>query len=282
MVSIVDANDTKNVRSGLTKNESLLLSSLSEKGKTIFGVKEIVTELKCSYKYAKVVANNLSKKGWVTILRRGIYLIIPLSARVKSHYTEHEFVIASHFASAYYIRYWSALNYHRFTEQTPFTVFIATTKRMKNRRVLDIRYNFVTLIRKKFFGFTPVAVSSSQVNISDHEKTLADALDHPEYCGGISEVAKCLWHSREKVSLKKIIRYSRRMGNSTIVKRLGYLTEILNMDVDTNTQTEMKNSISTGMSILDPTMPKKGTYTTKWNLLLNTSKKDLEEWRQSL
>jgi predicted transcriptional regulator of viral defense system len=278
---MIDASYTENVRAGLTRNESLLLSSLSEKGKTIFKIEDIATELKCSYKYAKVLANNLTKKKWVIVLRRGVYLIVPLSAGVRSHYTEHEFVIASHLVSPYYIAYWSALNFYGFTEQTPFAVFVATTKRTKNREVLNTKYNFVTL-SKKFFGFEPTAVSTYKINISDREKTLADALDHSEYCGGIPEVAKSVWNAKEKVSIEKIASYAERMGNTAIVKRLGYLAESLNMNVASEILSKMRGMISRGMSALDSTRPKKGVYNTRWNLLVNVSKETLEEMRRNL
>jgi predicted transcriptional regulator of viral defense system len=278
---MADASYTENVRAGLTRNESLLLSSLSEKGKTIFRIEDVVNELMCSYKYAKVLANNLTKKKWVINLRRGVYLIVPLSAGVSAHYTEHEFVIASHLVSPYYIAYWSALNFHGFTEQTPFTVFVATTKRTKNREVLNTKYNFVTLSKRKFFGFEPTAVSTYKINISDREKTLADALDHPEYCGGIPEAAKSLWNAKEKVSMEKIVSYAERMRNTAIVKRLGYLLESLNINVDSEILSKMRGMISPGMSALDPTCPRKGTYNTRWNLLLNISKETLEELRRN-
>jgi predicted transcriptional regulator of viral defense system len=229
-----------------------------------------------------VLANNLAKKKWVIILRRGVYLIVPLSAGVKSRYTEHEFVIASYLVSPCYIAYWSALNFHRFTEQTPFTVFVATTKRTKNMEVLNIKYNFITLSKGKFFGFEPTAVGTYNINISDREKTLADALDHAEYCGGLLEVAKSLWNANEKVSMDKIVGYAERMGNTAIVKRLGYLVESLNLSVDSGILSKMRKMISPGMSALDPTRPKKGTYNTRWNLLLNISKETIEELRRSV
>lgn len=275
-----DANNAENVRAGLSRNESLLLSSLSERDKTIFSLKDVIDELTCSYKYAKAIANNLAKKKWIIILRRGTYLIVPLSAGVKSHYTEHEFVIASHLVSPYYIAYWSALNFHGFTEQTPFGVFVATTKRMKNREILNTRYNFVTLNKRKFLGFTAATIGAHKINVSDYEKTIADALDHSEYCGGISEVAKCLWNAKEKVSLEKVLKYAEIMGNSAIVKRLGYLLESLNIEKDEKLLLEMRRLISPGISVLDPNMPRKGKYTTRWNLLLNVSKEKLEEWRR--
>jgi predicted transcriptional regulator of viral defense system len=277
----MDANITENVRGGLSRSESQLLAALSEKGKNIFKIEDIMVELKCSYEYAKVLANNLTKKKWVIRLKRGIYLIVPLSAGVKSRYTEHEFVIASHLASPYYISYWSALNFYGFTEQTPFTVFVATPKRIKSREVMNIKYKFITLSRRKFFGFEPTVVSTYKINISDREKTLADALDHPEYCGGMVEVAKSLWNSRKEVSIEKFIVYAERMGNATIIKRLGYLVESLDVDFDLKVLSKLRGMISLGMSAFDPTLPKKGRYNSRWNLLLNVSEETLEEWRRN-
>jgi len=170
---MADASVTENIRAGLSRNESILLSSLSEKDKTIFKLEDVMAELKCPYTYAKVLAYNLARKKWIIVLRRGVYLIVPLSAGIKSQYTEHEFVIASYLVSPYYIAYWSALNFHGFTEQTPFSVFVATTRRIQNIEVLNVKYNFVTLNKRKFFGFEPTAVGTYKVNVSNREKTLA-------------------------------------------------------------------------------------------------------------
>ena len=281
LVSMVGANVTDSVRGGLSRGESLLLAALSEKGKSIFKIEDVMAELRCSYEYAKVLVNSLTKKKWLIALKRGVYLIVPLSAGVKSRYTEHEFVIASHLVSPYYIAYWSALNFYGFTEQMPFTVFVATTKRVKSREVLNIKYRFITVSGKKFFGFEPVAVSNFRVNVSDRDKTLADALDHPEYCGGMFEVAKSLWNAKELVSVEKIAGYAERMGNAAIVKRLGYLVEVLDVDVDLNVLSRLRGVISRGMSTFDPTLSKKGRYNTRWNLLLNVSEETFEGWKRN-
>jgi len=278
---MTDASVTENIRAGLSRNESLLLSSLSEKDKTIFKLEDVMTELKCPYTYAKVLANNLARKKWIIVLKRGVYLIVPLSAGTKSQYTEHEFVIASYLVSPYYIAYWSALNFHGFTEQTPFSVFVATTQRIQNREALNVKYNFVTLSKRKFFGFEPTVVGTYKVNVSNREKTLADALDHPEYCGGVLEVAKSLLSAERKVSMGRIVSYAERMGNTAILKRLGYLIESLELNAESEILSIMRAKISPGMSTLDPTRPKTRTYNTRWNLLVNISKENLEELRHN-
>lgn len=280
LVTMSDTNDTKNIRIGLSKTESQLLSSLAEARKNIFSLDNVTSELNCSYKNAKVIANRLVKKKWLIRLRRGKYLLVPLSAGVKGKYTEHEFVIASNLVNPYYIGYWSALNHYGFTEQIPLTVFVVTTKRLKNRKILDVDYRFVTVNRKKFFGFTKVAIANSTVNISDKEKTIADALDHHEYCGGIAEVTKCLWNARKEISFSKLVAISLKMGNTAILKRLGYLSEILEIKLPEEVTSKISSNLGKGFSPLDTMASKKGKYYTRWNLLLNIPEESLLEWRR--
>jgi predicted transcriptional regulator of viral defense system len=276
-----DTNNEKTVRKGLSSGESWLLSSLAEKRKNIFSLNDITLELSCPYERAKVIANRLVKKKWIIPLSRGKYLLVPLSAGVEGKYTEHEFVIASKLVNPYYIGYWSALNYYRFTEQTPLTVFVATTKRLRSRKILGTEYRFITLSKRKFFGFTRMAVANSTVNISEKEKTIADSLDHPEYCGGISEVAKCLWKARGEISLKRLVDVALKMGNSSILKRFGYLSEILGIELPENLASRITSSLRRGFSLLDPAAGGRGKYSTKWNLLVNVPVESLLEWRES-
>src|SRR3990172_9213144 len=130
-------NSTKNIRTGISDMEARLLSTLAKEGKTIFELEDISNILKKSYRYTKVIADRLRKKKWLIQITRGKYLLSPLSAGLESEYTEHEFVMASHLAGEkpYYIAYWSALNHYGFTEQTPFTVFVATTSRIPNIKI---------------------------------------------------------------------------------------------------------------------------------------------------
>jgi predicted transcriptional regulator of viral defense system len=67
-------------------------------------------------------------------IEKGKYLTIPLGAK-KGGYTINEFVIGSQLVKPAVIAYWSALNYHWFTEQIPNTVFIQTTARKKVIRI---------------------------------------------------------------------------------------------------------------------------------------------------
>lgn len=266
------------VRQPLSSMESTLLSYLAEEDANIFTIRDVEDHLGKPYNNAKVIANRLVKKRWAIRLGGGKYLVVPLEAGVKAEYTEHEFIIASHLVEPYYIAFWSALNYHGLTEQIPRTVFVATIKRFGNRRILDTNYRFITPGGKKFFGYQPESIGNAKVNVSDAEKTIADCLDHPEYCGGLDEVVKAIRGGQDRVSTEKLVTYGLRMGNSTILKRLGFLTEYLGIG---HTK-ELINSILTetkkGYSLLDPTEKRGGRYLARWGLQINVSENRLREW----
>ena len=277
-------NSTQDIRKGITEKEAYLLSTLAKEGKTIINLKDIIRVTGASRDYAKVRANRLHNKKWLIRITNGRYLIPPLSAGVKSEYTEHEFVIAADLAKkkSYYIAYWSALNYYGYTEQTPFTVFVATTCRIPSIKIHGVSYKFVTINKTKLFGTTNHMVVRQKIVISDKEKTIVDALDHPEYCGGIEEVAKCLWNARDDVSFAKIMAYAKKIKNSTVIKRLGYLIDVLGIDVPSDFYEQARGLIGSGRSWLDPhlttiTTNKKKRSNMKWNLFVNVPAESLLE-----
>ncbi len=266
--------DTHNIRRGLSDREAVLLSTLAMKGKSIIGYGDVSDTLDTSYQNARKVVQRLSHKKWLLPIMGGRYLISPLAAGSKSEYTEHEFVVASSLAAKrpYYVAYWSALNYYGYTEQTPVTVFLATTARIPRMTIHGVEYMFVTIREKKFFGTVGGFVAGQTFTISDRDKTIVDALDHPEYCGGIDTVARCLWNARKDISFERILEYAQAMQNSTIIKRMGYLADVLGIAISTPVYDRMHAMIRPGRSLLDTlSASRNGKFNAKWNLLVNRS-----------
>ena len=92
-----------------------------------------------------------------------------------------------------------------------------------------------------------------KIQISNREKTIVDALDHPEYCGGIEQVAKCLWNATKnnEISIERIMEYAKMIKNSTVIKRFGYLVDRLEIKVPDILYRQMLNLIGSGYSLLD-------------------------------
>jgi predicted transcriptional regulator of viral defense system len=257
----------KERRKGLTGRESLLISTLARLDKKIFGIEDARAVI---VKDTGRVMSSLMSKKWVLPLKKGLYAIVPLDVGVKGadSFILHNFVIASHLAESYYIGYWSALNHHGLSEQIPRTTFVATTKAKMPLNILDADYYFVKLEKRKFFGFERTEIEGWKVNISSPEKTLADCLDYPEHSGGIEEVARAIYLNHEEIDMKKVYKFGEKMGNNTILKRLGCILEATGL-LDKYGGLFSDFAPSKGYTALDPVSPRRGKHTSRWGLLVN-------------
>ena len=236
--------------------------------KKIFTIEEAVKITGIDKNTLKVLLSRLEKRGWVERIEKGKYIIIPLGAE-KGEYTLHEFIIGSLLVKPSTIAYWSALNYHGFTEQIPNTVFVQTTTRKKRQdlRIFGVRYKIIRIKPEKFFGIEKIWIEEFQVPITDREKTVIDCLDKPRYCGGIIEIAKAF---REELDTEKLREYALRMDNSAIIRRLGYLCDYFEVSIDLP-KPKTRNYI-----LLDPTMPGEGNVDSKWRVIVNVELEGLE------
>ena len=218
----------------------------------------------------KIALHRLEQKGKIERIEKGKYLIIPLGAE-KGKYTLHEFVIGSLLIDSYSIAYWSVLNYYGLTEQIPTTVFIQTTARKKNQNitVFGIEYKIIKIREPKYFGIKKEWIEETQINITDKEKTIIDCLDKPQYAGGVIEVTKAL--KNNTFDNKKLASYAQRIGNSGVIRRLGYLCELLSIKIN------LPKLNTRNYLLLDPTMPEKGPKSAKWKLIINLDEKVLGE-----
>ncbi|MEM3800006.1 MAG: type IV toxin-antitoxin system AbiEi family antitoxin [Thermoprotei archaeon] len=253
-------------RRTLSDRESRILSTLSYSGKTIFTVRDI----KEFTGNPRGVIDPLIRKRWVLKIRKGVYAIAPFEAGElgAASYTLHSFVVASVLVEPYYIGYWSALNHHRLTDQTPPAVYVATTKPRHSRRILDTYYRFVTIPPHKMFGVEEVEIEGRKVRVSTREKTLVDCLDHPEHAGGIEEVAKALYFSEHEIDFNKLADYANKIGNGAVPKRLGYIAQTLGYEE--LSQLLFSERLTSGYSLLDPTLSRRGRIVERWRLVVNT------------
>jgi len=245
------------------------LSKLAKHGE-IFTIEDAYKITHIEKHYLRKLLYRLEKRGAIERIERGKYIIIPLYGE-KGKYTLSEFIIGSFLVEPCAIAYWSALNHYGLTEQIPTTVFVQTIswKKKQEINVFGVRYRIVRVKEDKFFGIRREWIEETQINITDKEKTIIDCLDKPQYCGGIIEVAKAL--KNEEFGKDKLINYAKNIGNSGVIRRLGYLCDLLNISIaipEVNTRNYL---------YLDPTMGHKGSKSAKWRLIVNLGEKTLGE-----
>jgi len=278
----------KETRLGLGAAEAKVLSDFSAKGKSVFSISELELELGSAVK-ARKMASKLVTKNWLKRLKRGVYLLLELGAGSKPEWTEDSYYIASKLASPYYVGFYNMFNEYGWTEQIPFSVTVVTTRRFRPVVINGVSYKPVVLSEKKFFGTTVHMFRGREIVVSDPEKTLVDALDHPEYAGGIMEVAKAAYNLSNranssgfhpfgssyhpggvrKVDWKKVVEYAERMGNGAILKRLGYLVDLMELPLADDLREAIRSKLTKGYAPLYPGTKSKGKHNSKWRLVIN-------------
>ena len=266
---------SQNKRKGLSTRESRLLSRLAGAGHQIIAIDDIETTLEVGPNTAREIAARLTEKGWLDRLFPGTYLIIPLTAGEESVYTTHEYLIATYVAKPMYIGYYSALSHHGLTEQVPRTVYVVTPTRAQGREIHGVPYRVTTVTERKFFGYEPTSIEGTTVQVSDLEKTLVDCADHPEFCGGIRELASAMRAADEQgCSWQTVGEYLERLDNGAATKRIVYLADQLGINLPT--REALVASFTSGYSLLDPTRPETGSTDSTYRLRVNVEPATLE------
>jgi predicted transcriptional regulator of viral defense system len=264
-----------NIRQGLSARESQLLAGLAGAGHQIISVDDIETTLEVPPNTAREIASRLTEKGWLDRLFPGTYLIIPLTAGEKAVYTTHEYLIAAHVAEPMYIGYYSALSHHGLTEQAPRTVYVVTPTRAQSREIHGVPYRVTTITERKFFGCEPTSIEGTTVQVSDLEKTLVDCADHPEFCGGVRELATAMRTADDRgCDWDTVGEYLERLDNGAATKRIVYLADQLGIDLPA--REELVASFTSGYSLLDPTRPDTGSTDSTYRLRINVEPATLE------
>ena len=215
----------------------------------------------------------LAARGWLVRVRRGYYATVPLDAIVPTEGRGDPWLIASKvFGPSCYIGGWTACEYWNLTEQLFNATVLFTTRKVRNTETdvqgypLRIRHT----MSDKLFGTQPVWRRRSKVNVSVPSRTLVDILDAPELGGGIRHVAEVLdsYFDSEHLDESLLLGYAGLLGNRTVFKRMGYLLETLGIEAPELVQA-CREEMSSGISLLDPSMPSRGPIRRRWNLRLN-------------
>jgi predicted transcriptional regulator of viral defense system len=266
---------TRLIRLGST--ELRLILTLEEEGKKIFSTADAYRILKSSRDSVNTALYRLRMKGRIEEIERGKYLLIPAKAGYRGKWAEVPFVIASKIVEPYYIGFASALNYWGMTEQVPSTVFVVTTKRKRNLEYGSVKFKFVTFSNRRFFGIVEEEIGDEKFRISSKEKTIADGLIYPKYCGGLDEVVKGIWESQDEIDFMKVMDYSNEMKNESAKRRLLYILDMLGIK---KTYREKLNESPKGFMWLDPSGPREAIgYSKEYGLIINRTKDELMSWR---
>ncbi len=257
--------------------ESKLIFELEKQGKRIFDFQEAVEIVDTSDSSVANVLHRLRKKNRVEQIQKGNYVLNPARSGLDGLWMERMYLVVDHIVDDYYIGFWTAMNFWNMTEQVPMVTMVALTRRKRDVEYADQKIEFINIAESRFFGIIEKKMEDKTFFISSREKTLLDTLTYPQYCGGLSESTKAIWHSKEKLDWDRVLELIDRLDIGAVNRRLGYLLDLLEIKKDIRGELTKE---FTGYRWLYPSSLKDNfSYSKKWGLKLNVSEKDLLGWR---
>lgn len=260
----------------LGRTSAKLISSLYDQNKIIFTIKDVSQITGLSYFSSGRLISELKKRRVISTLKKGKHIIIPQELGSADKYIGNWYVAAREIANSrhYYVGFYSAMKYWGMTTQPIIKIFIVTPVRQSVPKTMADKVSFVFSDRKHIWGVKEEWVTKTdKVRISDIEKTIMDALAHPEYCGGITEIAKGIWLAKDKINFLRLIKYTGRYNKNAVAKRLGYILELLHIENDI--YDDLKKYIKNRYDLLDPTLEKIATARNSWKLIDNVGKEKI-------
>jgi predicted transcriptional regulator of viral defense system len=258
----------KNISSASSK----ILTTFISKNKSWFTLRDayaLFPEL--SDVALRLQIKRMTDEGLLLRIKEGVFYIIPYEQDSERFIPDWHLLAAPLTGSTEgYIGYYSALQIHNLITQPSLKEQIVVNKQVKplEIKVKDVQFQFIYHNQRHFFGYKKIWIDNyNQVLTSDLEKTFIDCLYKPEYAGGIVEIAKAIFMSKDKIVYDKLLQYALKFNSQAVIKRLGYLLELL--EIDTPIVALLQAHRSSSISLLDTEAPKQGKILSKWNIRQN-------------
>lgn len=249
-----------------------LLAYFNERGKPCFDYAEAFKAIPNSKdETVRKLLSDMTRRGLLMRLKSGVYYVIPYEQDAESFIPDWH-LIAEYLVSGadHYIGYYSALQIHNLITQPSMKEQIVVSKQIlpSEIKIKNVPFQFVYHNEKHFFGARKIWIDNfNRVSCSDLEKTFIDCLFKPEYAGGIVEIARAIYASRDKIKFDKLLDYAIKFDSQAVVKRLGFLLEMLGIGgkiVD-----ELQKIKTASYVALDTELPKTGKRISRWSIQQN-------------
>jgi predicted transcriptional regulator of viral defense system len=248
----------------LTENESNILNYIADNEILWFLQKDFNKSGICTFDELKNSLSRLTKTRHLERLERSLYCV----RNFKNTY-----LIANLLSENSVIAYWSALNLHGLTEQIPNIVYSQSLRRKNDKTIFKVRYKFVMVKPEKMFGAMQMGYGNEIFRITDVEKTLLDCFNLPQYSGGYAELIRAFYSA--KISSTRLLEYGLKMNNLSVLKRIGFLSELFQMNGFMRFQQKVLKRVNKKYTLIDPFGEDIGEFIPKWRLRLNITRENL-------
>jgi len=261
----------------LGPKEATVVLSLREQERDVVSASDIITFLG-SESTARKVIHNLLRKGWLSRLVGGRYMVLPPEYGPENLGENNVLALASAIVDPAYIGWWAAASFHGFTTQKPMAISVATQRAMLQRTVEGAEIRFIKVAPRKFFGFQRYEVYGRTASISSPAKTVVDCIDRPDLAGGPAELTRIVFGAADEVDAAELLETARRMKSTALLQRLGFLADLAGWSMPPRLRDQLRTAIpKSARATFGRPDRKDGDigYVADWGLFVHARRDDL-------
>jgi predicted transcriptional regulator of viral defense system len=221
---------------------------------------------------SKDVILSLTRKGALQRVKRGVFIVRPFRTLLRPTSTSAVVQAAVVLQSEpYYLGGAWAFTFHRLTEQQQVSLLDAfVTKRRPARQLGAARLIFhpigATLMK---YGTSDATIEGVSVRVSDVERTLLDALDHPDVVGSVARGVELLTQALPRANQRRLVEYAVRGSRTSTCQRLGVLLGRLGTPERQLAALHARVKQTRSLLSLIPGAPRTGHVNRRWSVVEN-------------
>jgi len=245
-------------RSALIENEFQLLEDAIAQYGVVVTFSQLHELFNKDIQYTRKRISKLAESGWLTRIKKGLYVISDLSTRGTLSIS-HQAVVNLLEENAY-ISFQSALQFHGIYDQLLSSIRAISLERHKSTSVGFYTYKFIYTQEKFFFGWDTYEFDGLDTKIATIEKALIDLIQFHRTSYSTDIVLEKLLDYQDEINQDKLTEYLLR-SNLTTRRIFGFLLDCAGLDTQA-----LHLSVAEGQSVSSISDSQNRVYNHKWKL----------------
>jgi len=245
-------------RNIFTENELQLLEDAMVQHGVVVTFSQLHQLFNKDIQYTRKRISKLVNEGWLTRIKKGLYVISDISTR-GTLAIDHRAVVNLLVEDAY-ISFLSALQFHGYYNQLLSSIRAVSLEQIKSRTIKNYTYHFTTTQAKYFYGWEIHEMDGQEIKIASFEKALIDLIQFHRSAYSTDIVLEKLFDYQDEIDQDKLTQYLLK-SNLTTRRIFGFLLDCAGMDSQ-----QLLLSVANRKSVSAISDAQDKVYNHKWKL----------------
>lgn len=245
-------------RNIFTENELQLLEDAIVQYGVVVTFSQLHQLLNKDVQYTRKRISKLVNDGWLTRIKKGLYVISDISTRGILA-IDHRAVVNLLVENAY-ISFLSALQFHGYYNQLLGGIRSVSLEKIKSRTIGNYIFHFTTTQAKYFYGWETHEIDGQEIKIASFEKALIDLIQFHRSGYSTDIVLEKLLDYQNEIDQDKLTQYLLK-SNLTTRRIFGFLLDCADMDSH-----QLLLSVANRKSVSSISDAQDKVYNHKWKL----------------